>query len=70
METPKAKSISEAEVLEVPASEDDDREPTKEELLEDLRIALRDVMAGKKMMPARESIEALRQRIYGNANDG
>ncbi|MCY3780787.1 MAG: hypothetical protein OXG78_10805 [Chloroflexi bacterium] len=50
--------------------EDDDREPTKEELLEDLRIALRDVMAGKKMMPARESLEAMRRRIYGDADHG
>ena len=70
MDTPKGKPISEAEVLEVPATVDDDREPTKEELLEDLRIALRDVMAGKKMMPARESIEALEKRIYGDADKG
>lgn len=68
MDTPKVKSISADEAVESAA--DDDREPTKEEELEDLRTALRDVLAGKEMMPARESIEALRQRIYGDANDG
>ncbi len=50
--------------------EDDDREPTKEEIMDDLRIALRDVIAGKEMMPALESLEALEKRIYGDANDG
>jgi len=48
---------------------DDDREPTKEELLEDLRVALRDVLAGYEGMPALESLEALEKRIYGDADN-
>lgn len=47
---------------------DDDHEPTKEELLEDLRIALRDVLAGEEGIPAREGLEAIRRRIYGHAD--
>ncbi len=52
------------------AAEDDYREPTKEELLEDLRIALRDAIAGEEGIPAREAIEAMRKRIYGDAHHG
>ena len=40
-------------------AEDEFREPTKEEILEDLRIALRDAIAGKKGMPAQEFLEEL-----------
>ncbi len=46
--------------------EDDDREPTKEEILEDIRQGPRDIKAGKKMIPAREGLEAIRRRIYGD----
>ncbi|MDE2821435.1 MAG: hypothetical protein OXN94_10345 [Chloroflexota bacterium] len=49
-------------------AEDDDREPTKEELLEDLRVALRDVLAGYEGIPARDGIEAIRRKIYGDAD--
>ena len=53
-----------------PALEDDnDREPTKEEILEDIRIGLRKVLAGEERMPAREALEALRTRIYGDAEE-
>ncbi|MCY4539193.1 MAG: hypothetical protein OXE52_13310 [Chloroflexi bacterium] len=48
--------------------QDDDREPTKEELLADLRIALRDAIAGEEGIPAREGLEAIRRRIYGDAD--
>ena len=48
MDTPKLKSITVDEIKEVSAPEDDHREPTKEELLEDLRIALRDALAGEE----------------------
>ncbi len=51
-------------------AEDDDREPTKEELLEDLRVALRDTLAGVEGIPAREGLEAMRRRIYDDANHG
>ncbi len=47
---------------------DDDREPTKEEILEDIRIALRDTLSGEEGIPAREGIEAIRRRIYGDAD--
>ena len=49
--------------------QDDDREPTKEEIMEDIRQGLRDVMAGVEGMPARESLEELRRRIYGDAEN-
>lgn len=48
--------------------DDDDREPTREEILEDIRIGLCDVLAGKEGIPAREGIKANRQRIYGDAD--
>ena len=66
MNGPKVKSVPADEAIAAVA-DDDDREPTKEEIMEDLRIALRDAISGKKGMPARESIEAIRQRIYGDA---
>ena len=50
-------------------AEEDDREPTKEEILEDIRIGLRQVLAGEEGMPALEAIEALEKRIYGDADN-
>jgi len=69
VETPKLKSVPADEAMESVAGEDD-REPTKEELLEDLRIALRDVRAGYEGQDAREMLRELRQEIYGDADDG
>ena len=69
MDTPKITSAS-AKGGQTDAKRDDDREPTKEEIIEDLRIALRDVIAGKKMMPALEALDALERRIYGDAKTG
>lgn len=68
MDIPKTKQALKNQPGEL--TEQEFPEPTKKELLEDLRIALRDAIAGEEGMPARESIAALRQRIYGNANDG
>ena len=48
----------------------DDRDPTKEELLEELRVALRDTLSGEEGIPAREGLEAIRLRIYGDADNG
>ncbi len=48
--------------------EEDDREPTKEEIMDDIRQGLRDVLAGEEGIPAREGIEAIRRRIYGDAD--
>ena len=66
MNGPKVKSVPADEAIPVVA-DDDDREPTKEEIMEDIRQGLRDAIAGEKGMPARESIAAFRRRIYGNA---
>ena len=54
--------------LEPVAADDDDREPTKEEIMEDIRQGLRDIKAGKEMMPALEALDALEKRIYGDAD--
>lgn len=51
------------------AADDDDREPTKSEIMDDIRQGLRDIKAGKKMMPALEALDALEKRIYGDADD-
>ena len=55
--------------LETVATDDDDREPTKEEIMEDLREGLRAVLAGEEGQDALESIEELRRSIYGDAAD-
>ena len=53
----------------MPALEaDDDREPTKEEIMEDIRQGLRDVLAGEEGIPAREGLAAIEKRIYGDAD--
>ncbi len=70
METPKLKPDSADVVANDPLAEDEDREPTKEEIMDDIRQGLRDVLAGEEGLPAREAIEALQQRVYGDANDG
>ncbi len=49
--------------------EDDDREPTKEELLEDLRIALRDVMAGYEGQDAMEFLDELECEAMVDADE-
>ena len=64
MDGPKLKAAP----LDTVVADDDDREPTKEELMDDLRVALRDAIAGKEGIPAREGIKAIRQRIYGDAD--
>ena len=45
---------------------DDLREPTKEELLEDLRVALKETIAGDEGLPSREAIAAMLERVYGD----
>ena len=57
-------------VTKVPPTlaEDDYREPTKEEIMADLRVALRQVLDGEEGIPALEGIEAIRRRIYGDAD--
>ena len=56
-------------VQDPPALDDDDlREPTKEEILEDLRIALRDAIAGKNLRPAREVLDEIDRELADDAN--
>ena len=70
METPKLKPVPADDVAKDPLAENDDREPTKEEIMDDIRQGLRDVMAGVEGMPAREAIEALQRRVYGDGHEG
>ena len=52
------------------APEDDiDREPTKEEITDDIRQGLRDMKAGYEGQDAREMLKELRQEIYGDADE-
>ena len=59
METPNLKPVPADDDMQDTVAEEEDREPTKEELLEDLRVALRDAIAGKDEVPAREFLEEL-----------
>ena len=54
--------------LETVAADDDDREPTKEEIMEDIRQGLRDIKAGFEGQDALESLEELRREIYGDTH--
>ena len=49
-------------------TDDDLREPTKEEIMDDIRQGIREAKAGEGM-PALEALEAIRRRVYGDAND-
>ena len=48
-------------------AEDEDRAPTREEIMEDIRIGIIQAKAGLGR-PARESLEELRREIYGDAD--
>ena len=56
-------------LTKAPPAPDDDvlREPTKEEIMEDIRLGIQEAKAGEGM-PAREAIEALLKRVYGDAD--
>lgn len=64
MDTPKPKPAA----LDTVVDDDDDREPTKEEIMEDIRQGLRDVKAGFEGQDAMESLEELRREIYGETH--
>ena len=49
-------------------AEDDLREPTKEEILEDIRIGLRDVLAGQRGQDAMEFLDELEREAMVDAN--
>jgi hypothetical protein len=67
MNGPKAKSAPTDEAIAAVA-DDDDREPTKEEIMDDIRQGLRDVLAGVEGQDAMESLEELRREIYGETD--
>ena len=47
----------------------DDAEPTKAEILDDLRLALKEALAGEGH-PAREALLELRRKIDNDADEG
>ena len=47
---------------------DVDREPTKEEILEDIRIGLRQAMAGVEGRPALEVLDEIDRELKQDAN--
>ncbi len=66
METPKLKSRAKDVPQETEA--DEDREPTKEELMEDIRIGLREILAGDLGRPAREVLDEIDRELLDDAN--
>ena len=69
METPKLKPVPADDVAKYPLAEDDDREPTKEEIIDDIRQGLCDMKAGYKGQDAMEFLDELEKRVYGDADD-
>ena len=55
--------------LETVVADDDDREPTKEEIMEDLRIALRDAIAGYSGQDAMEFLDELEREAMVDADE-
>ena len=49
--------------------EHDDREPTKEEIMEDIRQGLRDVMAGYRGQDAMEFLDELEREAMVDADE-
>ena len=65
MDGPKLKPAPQETVV----ADDADREPTKEEIMEDIRKGIIQAKAGQGR-PALESLEELRREIYGDADAG
>ena len=64
MDGPKLKPAA----LDSVVAGDDDREPTKEEIMDDIRQGLRDVMAGYKGQDAMEFLGELEHELMVEAN--
>ena len=67
MEPPKLKSRAKDVPLETEADEYD--EPTKEEIMEDIRQGLRDVMAGYEGQDAMEFLDELEREAMVDADE-
>ena len=65
MDGPKLKPTALDSVVAV----DDDREPTKEEIMDDIRQGLRDVMAGYKGQDAMEFLDELEGEAMDDADE-
>ena len=65
MDGPKLKAAP----LDTVVADDDDREPTKEEIMEDIRQGLRDVLAGKRGRPAREVLDEIDREAMVDADE-
>ena len=68
MDTPKVKSTSADEAVGSVA-DDDDREPTKGEIMDDIRQGLRDVLAGYEGRDAMEFLEELEREAMVDADE-
>jgi len=69
METPKPHLKSRSKGIPLEAETDEDREPTKEEIMDDIRQGLRDVLAGKEGRPALEVLDEIDRELMDDAND-
>ena len=65
MDGPKLKPATQESIV----ADDTDREPTKEEIMDDIRQGIIQAKAGQGR-PALEALEELRREIYGDANAG
>jgi len=64
MDGPNLKTAPQETVL----ADDDDREPTKEEIMDDIRIGLRQAMAGVVGRPALEVLDEIDRELKQDAN--
>ncbi|MDE2750478.1 MAG: hypothetical protein OXI34_16100 [Chloroflexota bacterium] len=55
--------------LENVEADDDDREPTKEEIMDDIRQGLRDVLAGYEGQDAMEFLDELEREAMVDADE-
>ena len=68
MNGPKVKSVPADETIAA-VPDDDEREPTKEEIIKDLRTALRDAMAGYRGQDAMEFLDELEREVMVDADE-
>ncbi len=69
METPKLKPVPADDVAKDPLAEDHDREPTKEEIMDDIRQGLRDMKAGYEGQDAMEFLDELEREAMVDADE-